>query len=459
METVDVEVEVESLLLDLRNPRIGTVASQSEALAAIISLDTRHFKTMMESIKAHGLDPGDAFYLIESDDGDDYVVVDGNRRLAALKVLREPALLQGIELQDAVRTRLAKAAAGFDRTQLRTVDGVLFDDRPSADEWVLRRHGRGLEGESRIPWGSLEVQRFQRDRTLLDILLFVEKNSTFSEDRWSHIKGEVEKRPSALKRFIDSKPLKKLLGITTAISEDGEVVPSVGVNTKDALVVLSQIFEDIADGGIDTRTHNTADEIQEYLDELPTRVKPSKFSQKFQDIEIRDKEKRPRQHARVVPTPVKKQTRPKVPRRTLAPARHPFKQPPHPKGQRLLYEASRLRLSALPLSSAFILRAFLEYTIEVYMTSNRMQFVDRKGNELSMTARAEHVMQHLVDNKLATLYDLRGVKRTLTVATDPASIQALNDYHHNRFQMPTGDTLRAAWDSAEPLFVAVFGSP
>ena len=95
METEKLEVEVDDLLLDLENPRIGSVTSQPEALEEIVRLSTRNFKNMMHSIREHGLDPGDSFYLVqEEEEGDGYTVVDGNRRLAALKVLNHPDFLQ-----------------------------------------------------------------------------------------------------------------------------------------------------------------------------------------------------------------------------------------------------------------------------------------------------------------------------------------------------------------------------
>ncbi|MER9132115.1 ParB/Srx family N-terminal domain-containing protein [Mesorhizobium sp. M0768] len=80
-----IQVNVSQLLLDLENPRIVSADTQPDALRSMIEFDPRHFKTMMESIKDHGLDPGDAFCVIASEiDPDEFIVVDGNRRLAAL---------------------------------------------------------------------------------------------------------------------------------------------------------------------------------------------------------------------------------------------------------------------------------------------------------------------------------------------------------------------------------------
>lgn len=59
------EVDIEDLLLDHENPRLGSVDSQPEALRELVELNARNFAGMMASIKANGLDPGDLFYLVD----------------------------------------------------------------------------------------------------------------------------------------------------------------------------------------------------------------------------------------------------------------------------------------------------------------------------------------------------------------------------------------------------------
>lgn len=263
------ELSIDDLLLDPDNPRIGSADSQAEALEAIVRLDANHFRTMMRSIVDHGLDPGDSLYIIrEAGEGEGYTVVDGNRRLAALKVLNEPAVLQGTGLGDTIVKRLAKVAEDFDAASADLVSCVLFDTRADADEWILRRHGRGMEGEARIPWGTLEIQRFQKDRTVLDVIDFVERNSTFSNDDWAQIRAEIEAKPSVLRRFLDSKKGRDWLGMSVK-DEGGEKVPVFTQPPKFVLDVLTGIFEGIHAKRIDTRSHNKASEIEAYFDGLP----------------------------------------------------------------------------------------------------------------------------------------------------------------------------------------------
>lgn len=191
------ELAIEELLLDQENPRIGNADSQSAALEALVRLNERNFVNMMLSIKENGLDPGDSFYVIKHEDGVDYVVVEGNRRFAALRVLDNPELVQSTSLSDPAKRRLVRAAEGFDASTFEPIRCVVFEDRLGADKWIERRHAGAMEGEGRIEWGSVEKQRFSADHTVLDIVDFVERNSALPEAEWQKLRKAVLDCPSS----------------------------------------------------------------------------------------------------------------------------------------------------------------------------------------------------------------------------------------------------------------------
>lgn len=454
------ELAPEDMLLDLQNPRLVHVESQAEALRAIIDLDHRHFKTMMESIRDHGLDPGDAFYVIEEEGFEDYIVVDGNRRLAALKVLRQPDLLSGIEIDEKLRVKLAKVPVGYDRNRVNKIDCAVFDSRAAANEWILRRHGRGLEGEARIPWGPLEIQRFQGDRLILDIIDFVEKNSTYSNEHWDEIRAQVSEKSSVLRRLVESNEFRELLGLSVE-NRNNERIPVFLVSPEATLKVLGRVFSDITKGVINTRNLNNAEGIRNYIDEIPvdaTELTKGMKAVEFRTAVVSGPGERPRraqasgaQKARRTTSTVK------PPRPHLAPKRTPFAQPKDAKGQQLIFEASRLQLAITPLACAFVLRATIEHAFDTYGEAEGLSRKNPDGRDLTLSQRASQVMGDLIAKKRAEKNDLRGAERILTNSKDPASIQALNDYNHNRYHIPTGDTLRSAWDACDALFVAIFG--
>lgn len=190
--TEKVELHIDDLLLDTENPRLVAVENQSEALAAIYTLNSKHFRNLMKSIVERGIDPGDSFYVIEDDEEGDFIVLDGNRRSAALKVLINPDNVEEMGLSPTQAKALRKLAADFDRTKVEPVDCVIFDDRDEANEWILLRHANEQGGEGRIPWGPLEIRRFEGDFTLIDVLSFVGRNADFTKDEWQNLKDDIE---------------------------------------------------------------------------------------------------------------------------------------------------------------------------------------------------------------------------------------------------------------------------
>ena len=413
---------------------------------------------MMHSIKEHGLDPGDSFYLVEEDEeGDGYTVVDGNRRLAALKVLNNPDLLHGTDLSETVKRPLIKEADGYKPLGDSAIRCVLFGNRSDAGEWIERRHGKGLDGEGRISWGALEIQRFQKDRTVIDVITFVERNSTFSEADWPRIKSAVESNTSSLRRFLDSKAGRHHLGFSSGSADVG---PEFKFDPTYEIGVLSQIFSDIAAGEINTRTHNKASDIEEYFSNLPPEMNSQGQmvggSHPYATTVVADGVSRPRQVAKAARAGVVKAKRISAVRKTLAPSKHPFAEPATEKGKQLVREASRLKLRDTPLGCAYLLRAMIEYTVDTEMRASGIPSVEG-DKTLDLQTRFERVITKLYDNQRAPKGDFAAIKSTLTQKNGPVSFGALNGYIHNLFQIPSADDLRNAWDHAVPLFIAVFG--
>lgn len=457
------DLSIDELLLDEDNPRLGSVHSQSEALEAIIHLNESHFRNLMLSIKNNGLDPGDSLYVIEAEDGEDFVVLEGNRRFSALMVLNTPDVLNGTDVPDTIKKSLTRAATGFDRTKIEPIRCVKFEHREDANEWIYRRHTGTADGEGRISWGPLEIQRFSGDRSILDVIDFVGRNADYSDDEWESTKSVIESRKSSnLARLLESAPGRKHLSISISDNGDGKT-PKLGSEPKWALKVLRRIFEDVRDGIVDSRDLNKASDIEDYFHNLPEDLQPQKNKsgtpRPFKDIDIK---KRPTA-ATATKNSNKQKTKstPKA-RTTLAPKRHSFHVPNSTKGEALLREAGNLDANKFPVSAAFVLRSFVELAINDYMDASKIEKSEKnaKGTnvELDLAQKADRVLKHIVAADSSKNADLRGFRNNILTKTSATSIQSLNGFIHNKFQIPTADALRAGWDCSVPIFIAAYGS-
>ena len=456
--TEHLELSIDELLLDRENPRLGTTGSQSDALAGIIMLNPEYFRNLMASIRDDGLDPGDSLYVVRSEDNSrDFIVLEGNRRLSALKVLNNPDLLAGTNLANSMTKPLVREATGFDRTTVEPIRCVRFDDREDANDWIRRRHTGVAGGEGRIRWKPLDIQRFSNDYTTIDVIDFVGRNAGYSKPEWDKAhKALGGGKSTNLTRLMESAAGQEHLGISAKITGDRKT-PILGTEPKWALAVLRRIVDDILSGDIDSRRLNRATDIAKYFASLPQDLQRGDKStvahpKAFRDIRLAG--------ARATPPkrpPPRKKSAPRK-RKTLAPKTHPFDATSSTKLGMLIAEAGLLNIERLPLSAAFVLRAVVELTVNDYMKKYNLPLGPSGGQEFDLTKKASDVVSELISSGKVRGTDLRAFRNRVLTRRSACSIQSLNGFVHNPYDLPSADDLRAGWEACLPVLIATYGS-
>jgi hypothetical protein len=128
-------VSVASLHLDAKNPRLGR-ETLAQAPREIIQYLFEHDKALevAESIATRGFFPNEP--LLAVIENNRLVVVEGNRRLAALKALKEPGLLEG-----AKQRQIEKLSRKIlDQQSLATIPVTIAPNRKATDRQIAGRH-------------------------------------------------------------------------------------------------------------------------------------------------------------------------------------------------------------------------------------------------------------------------------------------------------------------------------
>lgn len=471
VNTETLDVDLEALLLDEENPRLGSAKSQSDALQKIIELNPVHFRNMMASIKENGTDPGDSLYVIEDEVNEgDYIVLDGNRRLSAIKVLCNPILLDGTSINDRLKKRLQKISEDFEPNDFDELRCVRFKDREEANQWIYRRHTGGADGEGRIDWGPLEIARFTHDRSVTDLLAFVGRNADMSDEDWEEKRKYIEsKQSSNIERLLTSSAGKAHLGLTYAKDEHDINIPMTVRPAKLVLDTIVRIIDDLVDGKINSRDINKASDIEDYFASLPPSLQPNDRENSTPTAICTlnlDKTKHKNQKNKGDKSKESnRKTRPVTGKRlTLAPRRLPFSDPEIEKAIHILGECTKIKLSGFEISCAFLLRAFLEITLRHYAKQNEIPLVivddDGKRTPKALNILGAEVKKHIINSNANAFNssDLRSFQSLLLTQSSNCSVQSLNNFVHNSYAIPTADTLRAAWEACNPVFIAAYGS-
>lgn len=137
-----------------------------------------------------GLSPGEPLWVAPDPRAQGkFVVLEGNRRITALKVMDNPALASGTDFEPAYR----RLNARFVETPRRVVRAALFDSVEEAAPWVERRHTNEQSGVG-IQWWD-----------------------PFAQDRAAKARGRSRNRSMVLMEHLseegDPEPLANRLGL------------------------------------------------------------------------------------------------------------------------------------------------------------------------------------------------------------------------------------------------------
>ncbi|WP_344122649.1 hypothetical protein [Streptomyces blastmyceticus] len=257
-------MHVSSLVLDETNPRHAKqTSSLEESIAALLEKGPDKLLRLARNIVQHGLNPTELIVVMTN--GSQNVVLEGNRRVATLKLLNKPSLAPTEPLQ---RKFAAIANSGV---VPRRVQCVVAENRAQAAHWIRLRHTGENSGIGVVKWNSAEVSRFGGRSTPTEKarILTEAVSDLFAEDAelLKDVATVREARLTNLGRMIGDPEVRNRMGI----SFDGDVVLTSYPKGK-LRPIISRLFQDLA-GPVSVDKIKTKRQRNSYLqqveDDLP----------------------------------------------------------------------------------------------------------------------------------------------------------------------------------------------
>ena len=427
-----VELDIDDLKLDPINPRIEEQDSQLETLQSVIDDQGSKLGELTEDIALNGLSPMDRFLVIKDKDGK-YIALEGNRRTAALKILQNPEILKDLEIPDALRGKLVKAASKADASKLEPIDSAEVKSRTEAHRWIKLRHTGENSGRGIVNWNAVQSARFS-DSKMKPVIDFI--NMAGGDQPIVGPKFPI----TSLERLLENPDVRKTLGIEISDGRFQSKVPAAEIAKP-----LLKMAKDLADKTIKVDDIKTKAQQKNYIEgfaknELPktgTTSKPTKFSELTKKLPAKAKS------SSTTKSPTLKKKRSK-----LIPST--FKAPiSHPKLSSLASDLTKLSVQSYPIPVAVCLRVFVEGTIDVYMdTFNLLQHnAGGKGPTLSQKieiVNTDFKTRYPAQKKLAN-----AAKAKLCLPDSVISTTRLHEFVHNTEFFPSVNDLLTAWDSIE----------
>ncbi|PXW76113.1 hypothetical protein BZA02_1176 [Ruegeria sp. P4] len=199
------KIRLNRLILHEDNPRFEGILNEEEAIKALCS--NEKVLELARDISENGLSPLERFMVFRQDIDDDpteanYIVAEGNRRLCALKLLKDPKRAPS-NMRDAFK----RAKAKF--TVPRTVEVVIEEDEDERRKWIERAHAGTLDGKGRKAWNTVQKTRhFRSPRNLRGqaVLDYAVSRNLVSKD-------QINGRLSHVVRLVGNPVMRATIGL------------------------------------------------------------------------------------------------------------------------------------------------------------------------------------------------------------------------------------------------------
>ena len=441
-------LKVTELLLDHLNPRNNIASSQREALQNILDDQDVKLAVLAEHVAENGLNPMDRLLVVKDAETSSYIVLEGNRRTAALKILTNPAVLTGLEVRPALQKRLEAVASTFDRKDVEPIAAFEVADREAGNRWIEQRHTGENGGSGIVSWLGVQRLRFSGNDPALQALDFVRQHGNLTDEQLNSI-GE-SRFISTLDRLLSTPDVRTEIGLSI---KDGKLLTTLPAD--EAIKPLRRIVLDLAEKRVNVTQLKKKDQQVAYVKKLDANARPD-LSKKGPERPVLEIE------ASDFSKPVKQTKN----RRKLDPSDRKTVVPkgcnlviPDNRFAQIFRELRTLKLDDAPNAIAVLTRVFLELSVEQYMTKNDIPLVTlvpgRQDIEKSLKKKVEETVAHMKSNGAAAR-DLQPVVRALSVKHSPLNMDLLNAYVHNRHAAPSPGELRAAWDNAQAFFERIW---
>jgi len=166
-------IKILQLLLNQENPRFDIQKGQREAIRVMLKDQGEKLHRLAIDIVNLGTNPSDLPMVVSSDKAKGmFTVMEGNRRITALKLLNEPDLAK-LASSPAIEKRYRVLSQMFKMNPIDELECVVFPDIQSAEHWIELKHTGENNGIGTVGWDGTAKARFRQRRGKTDPALQV----------------------------------------------------------------------------------------------------------------------------------------------------------------------------------------------------------------------------------------------------------------------------------------------
>lgn len=443
---VDIKkIPLTDINLDQNNVRFGfdTAESQREALSLLMESDTDANKiyNLATHIAENGLNPAEVELVIF--ENDKCIVVEGNRRLAAVKLLKTPDLCPFPKLT----SKFKKLSQEVKSDDLDAINCAVIDSREESDKWIELLHTGENNGAGRVQWSG-DVRDQYRERrggkpTIgRQIRTLINESDLFEQDA----KTAVNKIPvTTLTRLFGSKPAQDKFKYSI---QGGELKLQVDISDLAPSLQYAILYFDT--NRMTTDNVYTSADRENFLNNIPEDLTPSSSRGVQSQNETANTQKKNNSNsssnqANRVPNTSKKPKPSVRPKPDDLNRKYLINYPLTIDNSKvnLVYIALRreMAVDTLPVPVGIVFRVFLELSCDHYLnryesTQNPVKHPNKPNDTLkiiqqpSLSLKVVAIANHLENEGKLRKGEATAIRRQASTQDSIGSIDHLNEFVH-----------------------------
>ncbi|MDG0815137.1 hypothetical protein [Bdellovibrio svalbardensis] len=439
------DLQLSNLELNTQNPRFEMAGDQREAIRTMLNEQSDKIINLAEDIIKFGLNPSESAIVapVETVKGI-FVVLEGNRRITALKLLDNPDFAS---FDKALLKKFKELSSGYKK--IKSISCIVFDDPDNANKWIKLKHTGENEGVGTVRWNTQQQARFEESvggntAEALQVIDFLKKSSYVSQD----VKSNLGKVPATnLERIIKDRNMQSVLGITI---EDGKV--NTDFEESEVVKGLTKVVNDLVSKAIKVKDIYTKKDREKYIEtfgkgDLPSKGKkaPAKWEVVASSrgtvptatTKSRSKKPNPLSASRVSLIP--KDCILKISERRI---------------NKVYQELKSMNCDEYVNAAAVLMRVFVELSVDAYIERKKLP---KLNSDSKLQLKINGVADHLEQSGIIHKQELKGIRASGGNIHHMLSANTFNAYVHNKSFNPVANELKINWDNIQ-LFVEAIWS-
>lgn len=452
-------VSIVNLNMDRTNPRHPDLNSQREIIDWMINGNNKtgeKLYNLAKDILKHGINPAEKIVITKEKNDKDYIVLEGNRRVTAIKLLNNPDIAPNDNWKRKFRTIITDSYQ-----TIKELSCVYYPNPEDAFHFIELKHMGETNGAGTVPWDpeqkarhAKKVNKKKGAQKALSLVDHIRSSPLYDQN----IKTATENKfpLTTLDRLLSDVEFRAFLGL--GIDSDGNVVYT--IDPEEAKKPISKVIDDFGTGKRKVESVINKKAREEYIKEFKSTNRPDISKQLANPIPIQSESDLNTQN----PRPPRYQLPANRKHVVLTGTNIPINPSRFNRQKRIYDELRKLPLkdkdgnTCFPNAAILLIRLFIETSITEYIVVNSIPSPNPNDGwkNISLVEKMKRVLTDIekkgkIEPKKATI-----IKK---LYDDPKKLYypgSLNDFAHNRFQVITPAEVTDFWDSYVEFLTAIY---